>query len=87
MQKTSNFRIPFGVKALSEMMGMTESEVRFFPKIDDLKEHIKNYNYNMYTKKVLISNLGILKERCKESNLEAYVEGIDKLINVIQYRY
>lgn len=87
MQKQSSLRIPVGIKSLAEMMSMTESEVMFFPKLGDLKEHINNYNYGMYTKNVLIDNLSILKERCKVATLEAYITGVDNLIKSILYRY
>jgi len=87
MQKKTGSRIPFGIKSLAEMMSMAESEVRFFPRLDDLREHLKNYNYGMYTKTVLVSNLEILKERCKQEKLEEYVEGIDNIIKAVQYRY
>jgi len=87
MQKKSSYRIPIGIKKLAEMMAMTESEVRFFPKLDDLREHLKNYNYGMYTKNVLVDNLKILQQRCVESKLDAYVEGVNNLISAVQYRY
>lgn len=87
MQRKSSCKIPFGVKSLAEMMAMSESEVRFFPKLEDLKEHIKNYNYCMYSKPVLMDNLLLLKERCKEAGLDTYLPGIDNLMKAVQYRY
>lgn len=82
MQKNN---IPVGIKSLSKMMEMTESEVRFFPKLNILEELIKNYNYNMYDKNVLIEKISCLEKQCLEENLDGYVDGICKLIKAIRY--
>ena len=86
-QKTASYKIPVGNKSLANIMEMTESEARFFPKLEELKGHITNYNFGLYTKNVLINNLTILKECCKHEKLDAYVEGIENVIKKVKFKY
>ena len=44
-QKTLSMKVPIGIKAMAEMMAMEEVEVRFFPKLDDLRSLLKDYNF------------------------------------------
>ncbi|MBR6689051.1 MAG: hypothetical protein IKL68_03460 [Clostridia bacterium] len=86
-QKTLSIKVPVGIKAMAEMMAMEEVEVRFFPKLDDLRAILKDYNFNMLTKKALLEKLESLKAECLEENFDTYAEGIGELIKAIQYRY
>ncbi len=86
-QKTLSIKIPVGIKSLAEMMAMEEVEVRFFPKIEDLRAILKDYNFNMLTKKVLIEKLEALKAECLEENFDTYADGIGELVKAVQYRY
>ena len=86
MQKSS-LKVPVGIKSLAQMMVMEEVEVRFFPKIDDLRAILKDYNFNTLTKKALIEKLEALKAECLEENFDQYADGIGELIKAIQYRY
>ena len=85
MQKKSGYMIPVGIKWLSNAMEMEESEVRYFPKLSELKECIYNYNYCKSSKQEFLENLSSLKEMCKEPELLAYVSAIDNLVSVVKH--
>lgn len=86
MQKIS-LKVPVGIKSLAEMMAMEEVEVRFFPKIEDVRALLKDYNFGTLKKKDLIEKLEALKSECLEENFDQYAEGVGELIKAIQYRY
>ncbi len=86
MQKIS-LKVPVGIKSLAEMMAMEEVEVRFFPKIEDVRALLKDYNFGTLKKKALIEKLETLKSECLEENFDQYAEGVGELIKAIQYRY
>ena len=86
MQKIS-LKIPVGIKSLAEMMVMEEVEVRFFPKIEDVRALLKDYNFGTLKKKELLEKLEAMKATCVEENIGQYAEGIGELIKAIQYRY
>lgn len=86
MQQIS-LKIPVGIKSLAEMMEMEEVEVRFFPKIEDVRALLKDYNYGTLKKKELVEKLEALKNECMEENFEQYAEGVGELSKAIQYRY
>lgn len=86
MQNVS-LKIPVGIKSLAEMMVMEEVEVRFFPKIEDVRALLKDYNFGTLKKKVLLEKLEIMKAECLEENFDTYADGIGELIKAIQYRY
>lgn len=87
MQGTVGYKIPLGIKSLAKMMALTESEVRFFPKLNEMREIIKNYNYNVLSKEELINKLESMKSDCETDALAVYVEGLKELSQVIQYKY
>ncbi|MBR6613855.1 MAG: hypothetical protein IKK84_03715 [Clostridia bacterium] len=86
-QKTLSMKVPVGIKAMAEMMAMEEVEVRFFPKLDDLRSLLKDYNFGTLTKRALVEKLEALKAECLEENFDTYADGIGELIKAIQYRY
>ena len=86
MQQVS-LKVPVGIESLAQMTAMEEVEVRFIPKIDDLRAILEDYNFGTLKKKDLIERLEALKDRCKEEKIDQYVAGIDGLIKAIQYRY
>lgn len=86
MQKIS-LKVPVGIKSLAEMMVMEEVEVRFFPKIEDVRALLKDYNFGTLKKKDLLERLEAMKTKCAAENYDQYAEGIGELIKAIQYRY
>ena len=87
MQQKTTTKIPVGIKSLAKMMAMAESELRFFPKKDELKEILEDYNFNRCTKNKLIERLGAFKAECISADLHAYATGVDGIISAVQYRY
>ena len=86
MQKSS-LKVPVGIKSLAQMMAMEEVEVRFFPKTEDVRALLKDYNFGMLSKPKLLEKLDALRDECLEGNFDTYAEGIASLKSSIQYHY
>ena len=87
MQQSST-KIPMGMTELANMMAMEKVEVQCFPKIKEVRETIRNYNYHTLTDEMLVEELTLVKENCKEEkNLMMYYDGMGELIKKIQYTY
>lgn len=83
----SSIKIPVGIKPMAQMMAMEETEVRFFPKIEDLRGLLKDYNYGMLTRQQLVAKLEAMQSECSANGMTAYAGGIEKLVKSVQYRY
>lgn len=87
MQTKNGKRVPVGIKDLANMMLMQDVEVRFFPKLDDLRGILKDYNFGKLTRTEVEQKLEKLKEECLEENFDTYAEGIGELIKAVRYKY
>ena len=84
----SCIKIPVGMTELANFMEMEKVEVECFPKIKEVREIIRNYNLHTLTNEMLVEELMLVKEKCKnERNLVMYYDGMEELIKKIQYTF
>lgn len=86
MQQSST-KIPMGMTELANMMAMEKVEVQCFPKIKEVRETIRNFNYHTLTNEMLVEELELIQKNCKEENLMMYYDGMGELIRKVQYTY
>lgn len=85
MRRTS--RIPVGVTAVSELMEMKPSEIRFWDKFPEVRDLLKDYNYGVLQKDNLILKLYEISARCANDKTYHYSTGIDNLVQSIKFSY
>lgn len=85
MQNT--MKIPVGVTAISNLMEMKPSEIKFWDKFQEVRNLLKDYNYGVLSKDSLIDKLYDVSVRCANDKIYHYSTGIDNLISSIKLSY
>ncbi len=83
----STMKIPVGVTAISNLMEMKPSEIKFWDKFQEVRDLLKDYNYGVLTKSKLIEKLYEVSVRCAKDKSYHYSTGIDNLISSIKLSY
>ena len=87
IMQQSSIKIPMGMTDLSRMMALEKVEVECFPKLKEVRESIRNYNYNTLTDRMSVEELEAIQEKCKQEKLMLYYIGMGELIKKVQYAF
>lgn len=83
----STIKIPLGVTAISNLMEMKPSEIKFWDKFQEVRDLLKDYNYGVLSKDRLVNKLYDVSVRCANDKTYHYSTGIDNLISSIKLSY
>lgn len=83
----STMKIPVGVTAISNLMEMKPSEIKFWDKFQEVRSLLKDYNYGVLSKNKLVEKLYDVSLRCANDKTYHYSTGIDNLIDNIKLVY
>ena len=80
-------KLPVGLIGISRMMEMQSEEVRAWPFYTEVQGLFKDYNKGFISKPDFISRLRRIAERCNNSKLFAFYEGLNNAISAVELVY
>lgn len=83
----NGLRIPVGVTAISDMMELKPSEVKYWNRFNDVRQLLNDYNLGALEKETLILRLHEISVKCVYDKNHHYCTGIDNLISSIRLSY
>lgn len=73
------------IKGISELMGMKKEEIAFFPKLNEIRDILKDYNFSVLTAEGAAEKIGEMEENLSGEEL-IYKEGLELLSKRLIYR-
>lgn len=83
----NGLKIPVGVTAISNMMELKPSEVKYWDRFNEVRQLLNDYNLGVLKKDKLITKLHEVSVRCVYDKTHHYCTGIDNLISNIRLSY
>lgn len=75
----TNLRLSTTIEGIADLMNMTKDEVRFFPKLEEIRGILKDYNYSVISERKAAEKITGIKEKLGGDEI-IFIPGLEALI-------